>query len=73
MEAFVSEAHAGPCSEAITDLAADPARRRAMGQAGRAKVEAEFDIDREAIWLKTLFEGGGGDALRPPEDTPNPA
>ena len=52
-------------AEAITDLAADPDRRPAMGAAGRAKVEAEFDIDQEAVWLKTLFEGGGGDALRP--------
>jgi glycosyltransferase involved in cell wall biosynthesis len=52
-------------AEAMVDLAADPARRRRMGEAGRARVCAEFDIDAEAAWLKTLFEGGGGDALRP--------
>ena len=43
----------------------DPDRRRAMGEAGRAKVMAEFDIDAEAAWLKTLFEDRGGDRLRP--------
>jgi glycosyltransferase involved in cell wall biosynthesis len=52
-------------AEAITDLAANPDRRRTMGAAGRARVEAEFDIDQEAVWLKTLFEGGGGERLRP--------
>jgi glycosyltransferase involved in cell wall biosynthesis len=52
-------------AEAFIELASDPARRRAMGQAGRAKVVAEFDIDREAAWLKALFEGRGGARLRP--------
>lgn len=52
-------------SEAIGNLAIDPNQRRHMGQAGRAKVLAEFDIDQEAIWLKTLLEGQGGDQLRP--------
>jgi hypothetical protein len=36
-----------------------------MGAAGRAKVCADFDIDHEAAWLKALFEGEGGTALRP--------
>ncbi len=52
-------------ADAFVDLAADPDRRRAMGEAGRAKVMAEFDIDAEAAWLKTLFEDRGGDRLRP--------
>ena len=52
-------------AEAFVDLARDPARRRAMGEAGRTKVMAEYDIDAEAAWLKTLFEGRGGDHLRP--------
>ena len=36
-----------------------------MGRAGRRKVCAEFDIAKEAIWLKALFEGTAEDALRP--------
>lgn len=52
---------------AFTDLAADPDRRQAMGEAGHAKVLAEFDIDKEARWLKALFEGHGGNRLRPEE------
>lgn len=62
---IVAPGDAAALADAIVDLAADPDHRHAMGEAGRAKVEAEFDIDAEAVWLKTLFEGGGGDALRP--------
>ena len=58
----------GALAEAFVDLASDPDRRRTTGEAGRAKVEAEFDIDREAAWLKALFEGRGGDRLRPSDD-----
>jgi glycosyltransferase involved in cell wall biosynthesis len=49
----------------ICDLADDPGCRQAMGVAGRAKVVAEFDVGREAQWLLDLFEGIGGDSLRP--------
>lgn len=44
-------------------LLADPERRAAMGQAGRAKVEAEFDIVKEAGWLGALFAGSLRGAL----------
>jgi glycosyltransferase involved in cell wall biosynthesis len=33
-------------SEALNTLAGDPARRRALGQAGRQRVERHFSIDR---------------------------
>ncbi len=36
-------------------LLADPALRDRMGEAGRAKVVAEFDMDREAARFETLF------------------
>ena len=41
---------------AIEALLADPERRAAMGRAGRAKVEAEFDVRREAARLAALFD-----------------
>lgn len=62
---MVAPGNAADLTEAMVILARDADRRREMGQAGRAKVCAAFDIDREAAWLKTLFEGKGGDALRP--------
>lgn len=44
----------------------DPAKARAMGEAGRRAVEAEHDISREGAWLATLFRQGGPDGrLRP--------
>jgi D-inositol-3-phosphate glycosyltransferase len=35
-----------PLADAISDLSASPAKRRAFGLAGRARVEASFTIDR---------------------------
>lgn len=43
--------------DAIKALIDDPGRRQRMGLEGRAKVEAEFNITREAGWLSTLFSG----------------
>ncbi|WP_411958335.1 glycosyltransferase family 4 protein [Paracoccus homiensis] len=40
---------------ALTDLLADPAATRMMGQAGQDKVRAEFDVTREAVRLAALF------------------
>ncbi|MEL7105726.1 MAG: glycosyltransferase [Pseudomonadota bacterium] len=40
---------------AIKDLLADPAAAKAMGAAGRAKVEAEFDISKEAAKIAAMF------------------
>ena len=63
---LVAPGNAQALTEAITDLAASPETRQKMGQAGRARVCAEFDIDKEARWLKAIFDGTAGDALRPP-------
>lgn len=40
----------------IDRLLRNPEQRAKMGAAGRAKVEAEFDVAWEAAWLGTLFE-----------------
>ena len=40
---------------ALDGLLSDPDMRAQMGQAGRAKVVAEFDVAREAQWLSQLF------------------
>ena len=42
---------------AIDTLLCDAETRTAYGAAGRARVEAEFSIDREAAWLSQLFAG----------------
>lgn len=41
----------------IEDLLSDSERCRQMGLNGRRKVEAEFDVAREARWLRQLFRG----------------
>jgi glycosyltransferase involved in cell wall biosynthesis len=57
---------------ALEALLADPATRAAMGEAGRARVIAEFDATREAGWLGRLMRGYAAGAapsgLRPPPD-----
>lgn len=43
---------------AVCDILADPARAAAMGDAGRRRVQAEFDIAQEARKLAALFREG---------------
>lgn len=54
---------------AIAELLEDPEQRREMGEAGRAKVQAEFDSAREARWLLKIMSaaaaGSMTEALRP--------
>lgn len=53
-------------TERIIRLMSDPATARAMGEAGRAAVEAGFDIQHEGAWLAEIFRRGGSDGrLRP--------
>lgn len=52
-------------TEAIRTLAGDPAARAAMGQAGRRKVVAEFDIATEAARLAALFSDLAPQPVRP--------
>ncbi len=42
-------------TDAISGLLQDPARAVAYGQVGRARVHADFDIEREARRLRSLF------------------
>ncbi len=42
-------------TERLDRLLSDPALCARMGAAGRAKVEADFDIEKEAGWLGTIF------------------
>lgn len=52
--------------EGIVALASDAGRRKKMGKAGRVKVEAEFDVRREAARLLSLFDGTAPVSIRPP-------
>jgi len=52
----------GALALAIRELAADPARRAAMGRQGRAHVEAHFDRRAAAVTYRRLLDlGSGGD------------
>ena len=52
-------------ADRICRLLSDPEAARAMGEAGRKAVEAEFDITRESARLATIFRNGGaGGAVR---------
>lgn len=43
-------------AHAIETLLTQPETRKTMGQAGRAKVQADYDIAKETAWLSTLFQ-----------------
>jgi glycosyltransferase involved in cell wall biosynthesis len=56
---------AGALAAAVEELAADPARRRAMGEAARRKAEADFDdrrvVDRTlAVYERLVTDRGQG-------------
>ncbi|MBZ0129771.1 MAG: glycosyltransferase [Rhodobacteraceae bacterium] len=54
-------------ADKLAILLADPARRRAMGKAGRAKVRAAFDIAQESAWLGDILRASITGAPRPPK------
>jgi glycosyltransferase involved in cell wall biosynthesis len=57
-------------ASALDTLAADPALRRAMGDAGRARFEREFTLERQALTMQSIYEtlvrGRGGRDGRTP-------
>jgi glycosyltransferase involved in cell wall biosynthesis len=59
----VSPGDADMLTARIDALLSDPALRASMGEAGRAKVAAEFDQTAEAAWLKRLIAGAHAGAL----------
>jgi glycosyltransferase involved in cell wall biosynthesis len=55
---------AAALARAIGALACDPARRRRLGEGGRARVEREFTVERMAERVGALYEEVLGDAAR---------
>jgi glycosyltransferase involved in cell wall biosynthesis len=57
-------------THAIDALLNDPGTRNALGQAGRRKVQAEFNIAKESAWLRRVMTsalGGHIEPVRPDE------
>ncbi len=58
-------------ADAINELLNDADKRNAFGQAGRAKVAAEFNIARESAWLRRVMTSalaGNVEPIRPGGD-----
>ena len=64
---MVAPGDADDLAKAIAALHDAPETRAKMGQAGREKVHKEFDIDKEAARLLTLFQGTLGNSPRAPD------
>jgi glycosyltransferase involved in cell wall biosynthesis len=61
---LVPPADPAALADAITTLLSDPARARAMGEAGRARAETHFSLERHAdqvmkLYTKVLWEARG--------------
>lgn len=56
---------ASTLAERIKQMADDPELRKRMGEAGRAKVRSDFDVQVEAARIGALFVGQGGSGPRP--------
>ena len=52
---LVAPGHVEELVEALEALATDPERRRELGERGRERVLAEFDVNRSARRLRDLF------------------
>jgi glycosyltransferase involved in cell wall biosynthesis len=67
---LVPPGRAAPLAGALRELVGDPAARARMGAAGRAAIEAGFDVDRTAAELARLLGGATAPAPRVLEATP---
>ncbi len=56
---LVPPGHIEALTQALDKLLGDAPLRQALGETGRRKVEAEFTIQREAAWLKTILVSQG--------------
>ncbi len=54
---LVAAADPAALAQAVGKLLADPARRRAMGQAGRRRLEKHFDLAESTRRLESVLEG----------------
>ena len=68
---LVPPGDAGSLANAIDTLLNDPDKRSAFGDAGRAKVSAEFNITKESAWLRQVMTSaiqGKVETIRPREE-----
>jgi glycosyltransferase involved in cell wall biosynthesis len=63
---LVRPGHVDELTERLAQLLEDSALRQSMGQAGRARVQAEYDLDRNVRRLAGIFAGGASAAQEPP-------
>ena len=56
---IVPERESGPIGDALTQLARDDALRQRLSQAGRAHVEADFEVERSISRLRSLIAPEG--------------
>jgi len=53
-------------AQAMLRLARDPELRRAMGEAGRARVARDYDWDAKGDWLNRVYKGVLASSDSPP-------
>lgn len=70
---LVPPADESALAEAITSLSGDPERRRRMGERGREKVAAEFELQQNVASLRALFTKATSEAAADPSPTTTPA
>ena len=66
---YVPEQSPQELAAALESLARDPERCRAMGAAGRRKIEELFDAEKNVAALDPLFRSAGNPATASPSAT----
>lgn len=57
---LVAPADDAPLADALARLSADPGLRKRLGEAGRARIQRDFDVDRNAAVLAARFAASAG-------------